>query len=170
MSLNRIQIVLIIIATIFIIFLLFRFFPLIEKYGIAIQALSTIILAIITTFYAVYTAQISKQTEKQIVSDIKVNIVKRGGKGFSKDVTLIEKDDDYTMDLTLEVYNKNSASGSITVPELIFALKDKEILRLKGNIVSDINNGVIFVRGGEIKRTDISYKYYFGQNPDWEIY
>lgn len=154
-----------------IVFLLFKdFLPLLsllEEYGIAVQALSTVVLTIITLVYAFYTKEISEQTKKQIISDIKVDI-KKNEKGFSKDILLIEKDDYFTMDLILEIYNNNSASGSITTPELILSFEGKELLRLKGTIVHDTDNGVIFVRGGEIKRINIFYTYSFGQNSDWE--
>lgn len=172
MSLDKIKAIKIffIIIIVVIVFLLFKDFSLLsllEEYGIVVQALSTVVLAIITLVYAFYTKEISEQTKKQIISDIKVDI-KKSEKGFSKNIHLIEKDDYFTMDLILEIYNKNSASGSITIPELIFSFKNKDILRLKGAIVYDTNNGVIFVRGGEIKRIDIFYKYSFGQNSDWE--
>jgi len=163
----KIFFIIIIVVIVFLLFKDFSLLSLLEEYGIAVQALSTVVLAIITLVYAFYTKEISEQTKKQIISDIKVDI-KKSEKGFSKDIHLIEKDDYFTMDLILEIYNKNSASGSITIPELIFSFKNKDILRLKGAIVYDTNNGVIFVRGGEIKIIDIFYKYSFGQNSDWE--
>ena len=163
----KIFFIIIIVVIVFLLFKDFSLLSLLEEYGIAVQALSTVVLAIITLVYAFYTKEISEQTKKQIISDIKVDI-KKSEKGFSKDIHLIEKDDYFTMDLILEIYNKNSASGSITIPELIFSFKNKDILRLKGAIVYDTNNGVIFVRGGEIKRINIFYKYSFGQNSDWE--
>ncbi|HWP93951.1 MAG TPA: hypothetical protein VNN20_17340 [Thermodesulfobacteriota bacterium] len=142
-------------------FLLWPFRETLNIYSSLIQAIATVVLVIVTAFYASMIWKQIKLMEKQVVCDIQI---------ASASVYVDFSNQKFTFDLSLDVYNKNCASGSITLRNLILKYPDgsKETISQDFGFVRDKflshktdneNTQVVFLKGGEIKN-DLKLRYY----------
>jgi hypothetical protein len=155
---------------------------------LTIQAITTIILVLITGFYACITYKMEKVMSKQTVADIQVSNIIIGSTFAEKWFRdrLIEKPEEFCnvsyikFVLLFDVRNKGLGNGSIDKPKLIlkftndnFEQKVDPVIEetLKQNETTDGSfttwtttvedlGGTIFLRGGDSKKVKIEYDFY----------
>lgn len=140
----------------------------------AIQAISTIVLVIITGIYAYFTYKMAKIMVRQVVADIKIfNKVCISG-FLEKRMGQINKDSYFKFKLLFDIRNKSAGSGSIDKPIIILKFNNdnfevfpttKHIERKKIDATtfeeSTIDlGGTIFLRGGESQKIELEYELY----------
>lgn len=146
----------------------------------AIQALSTIILTIITLFYAIFTFKMVEIANKQITADINISnkILESRFKNFNIKSLDIHSVYDFRFDF--DVFNKSSGAGTIEKPILILKIDDKKWLvnpvreeytgsesHSTGNLIDTHNfykdlGGTIYLKGGGFEKVKLEYRF----NPD----
>jgi len=129
-------------------------------YSSLIQAIATVVLVIVTAFYASMIWNQIKLMEKQVICDIRI---------VNASVYTNLTNQRLRFDLSFDAYNKNCASGSITLPTLVLGYPDgseETILHdvTKGKFLdgykSDIDDTqVIFLKGGE-RKNNLKRSYY----------
>ena len=146
----------------------------------AIQAMTTVVLVIITGIYAYFTQKMANLMAKQVISEIKVSNVILGTpfveshflKKIEEQPNEIDKNSYFKFKLLFDVYNKSSGSGSIEKPTLIlkfindnFEYKIFPITKKPWsvedsgpiiNYVDDLGR-VIFLKGGEFQKIELKY-------------
>jgi hypothetical protein len=103
------------------------FFDCLNKNSGAIQALSTVLLVIITALYAKYTWNMSQMISRQVLSEIKLSHMILGSPFLNKvfelqikdDIQIILKHRYYEFTLLFDIKNRSSANGSIDKPILV---------------------------------------------------
>ncbi|MFA6251546.1 MAG: hypothetical protein WC603_02895 [Candidatus Paceibacterota bacterium] len=146
-----------------------------------IQAISTIILVIITAWYAISTKRMANLMRAQITSKIKIENTSIGSQ-FNEDWILkhgFDKNSFLTIKAIFDIRNEGNASGSIYKPSLEISLpvinlsfkigpktKSYEDYNFKsnGNMTSydtrTINHGTsIFLQGGGSERIELNYHF-----------
>lgn len=142
-----------------------------------IQALSTIVLVLVTIVYAVYTRRMAKIMNRQVVSDIRVSDIILGSqlheKWFQDRLPFKESSNYYiTFKVLFDARNYSSGNGSIDKPTLVLKFpngspvsiapftKHYEERQITSNMserdVTDLGQ-VIFLQGGASARVELGY-------------
>ena len=147
----------------------------------AIQGISTVILVIVTIWYAFSTKRMSDLMKSQITSKILIEKISIGT-SVLEEYFLKEKNNknsSLTFKMIFDVRNEGNASGSIYKPSIVISLlehkidfiinpktKDYEIYNHKNNgymssyDTRTINHGsAIFLQGGESNRIELEYEF-----------
>jgi len=148
-----------------------------NDYSNFLLAIITLVLVIITGFYAHQTREMAKMTAYQMKSDLKmsdINLVSCFNRKYENGesaLTRIKKgpisiliNQDYDFYLSFKIFNKSSCSGSIEKPLLVLSIKNSEFSFLpqvkfyNSKTDSIVDNGAtVFLRGGDFQVVDVKY-------------
>ena len=119
-------------------------------------AIATVLLALFTAYQACVTNKIHKVMKKQVTADIQVSA--RKCEYFFQ---LVKEP---TIEVSLDIYNRNSASGSITRPTLILEYSDgskekikPEVKRTPESLRAENIPIIYLLQGGELLFATINY-------------
>jgi len=123
-----------------------------------ITTVATVVLAIITAIYVYLNFKILKQMERQATCDIQISV-----KGCEYIGDFFNGNKKH-FKLSFEVYNKSSASGSITKPVLVLEFSDKTKGIIESDLEGDLVSGqktyssIIYLSGGQMCSKVLIYR------------
>ncbi len=143
-------------------FLTFIYRDTLNQYAPLMQFIAVLILIGVTLYYAISTHNMQKLMEKQIKADIELSNLR-----IERNITrawflrALTQPELISFELSFDIYNENSASGSIEVPSLFLKFRNdgfEQEIRLNGShIYNEEDKQRVFLLGGELRKKKLPY-------------